>query len=256
MNEERFTGKADIYKKFRPSYPPELIDYLYSEVGFRADSTIADIGAGTGIFSRLLLERGSHVICVEPNDDMRRNAENDLSLFENFTAVKAPAENTGLQEGSVDFVVVAQAFHWFDTALFKTECRRILKSGGKVAVVWNTRDFEPEFMKRDYEIRLKYCVDTKGMSKPGLRENSLTGGKVRAFFTENTFEERIFRNDWLLTREAYIGRSLSSSYSPSEDNNPEKYHGFVKALNRLFDEFGVNGTINSSQYTESYTGTV
>ena len=61
MNEKLFTGKAALYKKFRPSYPKELIDYLYSEIGFAEESVIADIGAGTGIFTRLLLERGSKI---------------------------------------------------------------------------------------------------------------------------------------------------------------------------------------------------
>jgi len=71
-NEERFSSKADIYKKFRPTYPKELIDYLYAQTGFTKDSKIADIGSGTGIFSRLLLEKGSYVWCVEPNNEMRK----------------------------------------------------------------------------------------------------------------------------------------------------------------------------------------
>jgi len=111
MNEERFTGKADIYKKYRPSYPKELFDYLYSQVGFGKDSVIADIGSGTGIFSRLLLERGSKVCCVEPNGDMRQTAEKDLSQFENFVSVSGNDKNTGLQDKSVDFITAAQAFH-------------------------------------------------------------------------------------------------------------------------------------------------
>ena len=166
MNEEKFTGKADIYKKFRSSYPRELIEYLYSEMGFCKASVIADIGSGTGIFSRLLLEKGSQVYCVEPNDDMRRVAENDLGDidgFKNFISIKAPAENSGLQEGSIDFVTSAQAFHWFDIGLFKSECRRILKSDGKVVLVWNIRDYESELIKKDYILRKKYCTNTKGL---------------------------------------------------------------------------------------------
>ena len=184
-NEERFTGKADIYQKFRSSYPEELIDYLYSMIGFCHDSVIADIGSGTGIFSRLLLERGSHVYCVEPNDDMRRSAENhlrDTVGFKYFTSIKAPAENTGLQEGSIDFVTAAQAFHWFDSEAFKLECRRILKSGGKVVLIWNTRDYESELIKKDYAIRRKYCIDTKGLGITDIPEDF-------DFFLDKTYEE-------------------------------------------------------------------
>ena len=70
-NTKKFTNKADKYVSSRPSYPTKLMDYLYNEVGFSDKSKIADIGAGTGIFTRQLLERKSDVIAVEPNDDMR-----------------------------------------------------------------------------------------------------------------------------------------------------------------------------------------
>lgn len=74
-NKERFTNRVDKYVKYRPSYPKEAIDYLYTVVGFQQQSEVADIGAGTGIFSRLLLERGSRVTAVEPNQAMREAAE-------------------------------------------------------------------------------------------------------------------------------------------------------------------------------------
>jgi ubiquinone/menaquinone biosynthesis C-methylase UbiE len=172
-NEERFSNKADLYKKFRPTYPKELIDYLYSQVGFNQESIIADIGSGTGIFSRLLIEQGSFVYCVEPNEDMRRTAEKDLSEFENFVSVNAPAENTGLQDVSVDFITVAQAIHWFDRQAFKSECRRILKPGGKVVLIWNERDYENEIIKKEYFIRAKYAVETNGLSR-GCKKTQLS----------------------------------------------------------------------------------
>ncbi len=248
-NEERFTGKADIYKKFRSSYPDELIDYLYSKVGLSKDSVIADVGSGTGIFSRLLLERGSCVYCVEPNDDMRRIAENDLSTYgsEKFTSIKATAENTGLPEKSVDFVTAAQAFHWFDMKAFRSECRRILKDKGTVALVWNTRDYESEFIKKDYDIRKKYCIDTKGLGIAGFPEES---NFFRIYMTN------IFRNDLIINRETYIGMNLSRSYSPCEDKNPIEYKGLVKELNELFDEYTINGVIHFPQLTNCYFGMV
>ncbi len=250
-NEERFTGKADIYKKFRSSYPKEFIDFLYSTVGFREDSVIADVGSGTGIFSRLLLERGSYVYCVEPNDDMRRIAEDDLGGadgFDKFTSVNAPAENTGLPGGSVDFITAAQAFHWFDTDAFRLECRRILKNGGKVVLVWNTRDYESQIIIKDYAIRRKYCVDTKGLSVTDMPEDSYD------FFLSS--EEKFFRNDLIIDRETYIGMNLSRSYSPREDKNPNEYNGLVKELNELFDGHNVNGVIHFPQSTKCYIGTV
>ncbi|MDR0272341.1 MAG: class I SAM-dependent methyltransferase [Clostridiales bacterium] len=249
-NEERFSGKADIYKKFRSSYPKELIDYLYSNIGFCENSVIADIGSGTGIFSRLLLERGSRVYCVEPNDDMRRIAENDLGNATGFNSVKAPAENTGLQEGSIDFITAAQAFHWFEPEAFKKECRRILKTGGKVVLVWNVRDYESDIIKKDYEIRKKYCIDTKGLGVTDIPYGS------RDFFSDFHYEEKIFRNDLNINRETYIGMNLSRSYSPCENKNPNEYNGLVKELNELFDKCNKDGVIHFPQFTKIYTGTV
>lgn len=250
-NEERFTGKADIYKKFRSSYPKQLIDYLYTEVGFRQDSTIADIGSGTGIFSRLLLERGSQVYCVEPNADMRRVAENDLgdmAGFKNFTSINAPAENTGLQEKSIDFVTAAQAFHWFDIPVFKAECLRILKKNGKVLLVWNTRDYESPLIRGDYEIRKKYCIDTKGLGMTDIPKESLV------FFS--AYEQKSFRNDLRLDKETYVGMNLSRSYSPRQDKNPTEYHGLVNELNALFDQHSINGVILFPQFTNIYAGSI
>lgn len=114
MNEQKFTGKADLYEKFRPGYPDELIDFLYGNA--RCDN-VADIGAGTGKFTRCLLKKPWKVIAVEPNDDMRGK----LAAIEGITVVNAPAENTGLADKSVGLVTAAQAFHWFDAERFKTE---------------------------------------------------------------------------------------------------------------------------------------
>ena len=85
-----------------------------------------------------MLERGWTVYGVEPNDDMRKEAEKRLSAFPRFHSVAGTAERTGLPGASVDLVTAAQSFHWFDAAAFKRECRRILSGGGKVALIWNS----------------------------------------------------------------------------------------------------------------------
>src|SRR5690348_3201654 len=102
-SKERFSNRVEMYVKHRPSYPQEAIDYLYDIVGLRSNSEIADIGAGTGIFSRLLIVRGSRITAVEPNPAMREAAEKSLGEEPNFHAVAGSAESTGLTGGSVDF---------------------------------------------------------------------------------------------------------------------------------------------------------
>ena len=116
-----FDGYASDYTVGRPGYAPELLECMYGKYGMSRKSVIADIGSGTGKFAKYLIERGSEVYCVEPNDDMRRTAENELGTFDNFHSVSGDAENTHLDDESVDFITTAQAFHWFDVERFRND---------------------------------------------------------------------------------------------------------------------------------------
>lgn len=101
MNERKFDGKGRIYAQFRPGYPKAFMDCLCSTIGIVKGSVLADIGSGTGILTRQLLAYGNIVYAVEPNDDMRKIAEDDLRAFPNFVSVKATAENTTLPDLSL-----------------------------------------------------------------------------------------------------------------------------------------------------------
>ena len=254
-NEERFTDKARVYQRYRASYPKEFIEYLYVSAGFNKKSVIADIGSGTGIFSRLLLEKGNYVFCVEPNDDMRLVSEKELrgtAGFKNFISVNASAENTGLKEKSIDFITTAQAFHWFDRQKFKLECRRILKDTGKVVLIWNIRDYEHEIVKKDYAIRKKYSVgDAKGLSSGEKPLNDYAD-----FFLNNDCEELSLTNDLILERSDYIGMNLSRSYAPTKEKDPEKYCDFVADLSKLFDDYSNDGALFYPHITKAYIGKV
>ncbi|MDD1370054.1 class I SAM-dependent methyltransferase, partial [Bacillus sp. MHSD17] len=180
---ENFTDKADIYAKYRPSYPNEYIEYLLSANELNENQIVADIGSGTGIFSRQLLESGLHVIGVEPNDDMRKMAEQSLKRYPRFQSIKATAEHTTLKENSVDLVTVAQAFHWFDKEAFKIECQRILKQKANVALVWNSRDVTSPIIKENADICEKTCPNFKGFSG-GIEE---TPEMFNSFFKDGKY---------------------------------------------------------------------
>lgn len=251
MNEEKFSGKAAIYSRFRPGYPREFINYLYLEAGFKVSSVIADIGSGTGIFSKHLLLRDSTVIGIEPNDDMRRSAEKDLGRFQNYRLVKASAEHTGLPESSVDFITVAQAFHWFDRGNFRDECRRILKDGGKVVLVWNIRDDSSDLVLENDRINTKYCRDYLGFS------GGYGGESPEAysdFFKDGICEYKTFRNDLYFDKEGYIGRNLSSSYAPKEGTG--EYQAYIGELEELFSRYCMDGKLQFPNITKSYAGEV
>jgi ubiquinone/menaquinone biosynthesis C-methylase UbiE len=148
---ERFSSRVEHYVRYRPGYPPEVLELLKSECGLTADSVIADVASGTGIFTRLLLENGNRVFGVEPNDDMRRAGEEFLAGYPRFTSVAGTAEATTLADHSVDLVTAAQAAHWFNFEKARREFVRILKSGGWTVLLWNDRRIEATAFLRDYE---------------------------------------------------------------------------------------------------------
>ena len=244
---EKFTGKADAYSAARPGYPTEFIKYLCENLGINPYSAVADIGSGTGKFSVELLKIGAETYCVEPNDDMRRIAERDFAEYINFHSVNGTCESTGLGECSIDFITVAQAFHWFDADKFKEECRRILKPGGCVILVWNTRT-ECEFNSANHAIFAKYCPEFRGFSS-----EKRDGAGVEHFFAGD-FTKVKFSNPYVLNRTAFIARCESGSYSLSE-NHPD-YGEYIQALSELFDKYSVEGMIEIPSETVAYIGKI
>src|SRR5262245_21384964 len=136
---ERFTDRVENYVRYRPDYPPGVIEVLEREIGLTPEWKIAEIGSGTGLSSQLFLENGNEVYGVEPNLPMRMAAEHYLAGYEGFHSVAGTAEATTLPAGTMHAVVAAQAFHWFDAAAARVETRRILRFNGWAVLLWNKR---------------------------------------------------------------------------------------------------------------------
>lgn len=246
-NTTRFDGKGELYAKARPSYATELFDYMKNTLNIPKGSVFADIGSGTGIFTKQLLDYGYLVYAVEPNEDMRKKAEEKLSENKSFTSVHGADNNTSLPDESVDFITVAQAFHWFDVDAFKKECKRILKQNGKVIIVYNSRDEGAASTKALVDLRRKYNPEFHGFS------NGISDEKCRAFFCGNC---ELFRadNSQSYDRQGYINRVLSSSYSLRDSD--ERYEKYLKDINSIFDSFAVDGLLTVPTYTVAYIGAV
>ncbi|MDF2934930.1 MAG: Methyltransferase type 11 [Paenibacillaceae bacterium] len=246
-NTGKFTGKAEIYAKARPGYPQAMLDRITQTVGIGADSVVADIGAGTGIFSKVLLSLGCRVYGVEPNADMRAVAVRDLADNPRFTPVAGTAEETILPSGSVDAVTVAQAFHWFDPEAFGQECRRILRPGGQVVLVWNSRIHDRDSVRENEAILREYCPEFTGFSG-GIE---YLDDRIAGFFHQE-FTVETFSNDLTFDKTGFIERNLSGSYS-LKPGDP-RYQEYISALEELFDRHAKDGVYSQPNETMAYWG--
>ena len=247
-SKEKFNDKVSEYRKYRPDYPSEFINYLIKDVGIHGDAILADIGAGTGILTQQLGNKVKKIWAVEPNRQMGRACQEYCSDLGNFTLVGGSAEETGLPNQSVDYITAAQAFHWFDKGKTKSEFQRILKSHGKVILVWNSREPESELISENEKILKNICPEYKGFSDG----STISPNAYDDFFKNGQCEYKVFGNDRFLTLESFIGGSLSASYAPrrTDDNYPL----FVKALTDLFNRYSKQGKMLLPYQTRSYVG--
>lgn len=245
----KFDGYADDYTAGRPGYSTELIDSFYKNFGMSPDSVVADIGSGTGKFAAFLLKRGSDVFAVEPNSDMRRVAEEELSSYPKFHSVNGGAESTTLPDNSVDFITTAQAFHWFDVVKFRSECSRIIRPGGKVFLVWNVRDESDPVNSELKDIYKKYCPNFAGFNGGIVKDDP----RIREFFFDK-YEHVSFDHPLILDREKFISRSLSGSYSLKEGD--KDYDEYMASVLNVFHKYSKDGIVTIGNRSEAYIGCV
>ncbi len=233
---ERFSNRVENYVKYRPGYPNEVLDLFRDEMNLRENSVVADIGSGTGISAHLFLENGNKVFGVEPNTLMRKAAEDFLHGFPKFKSVDGTAENTRLPDNSVDFIIAAQAFHWFDKEKTRPEFNRILRVNGFVALIWNERQLDSNLFLRNYEELLKKF----GTDYEKVRHDKIDKEILKVFF-QSDFSSKSCLNAQVLDFEGLKGRMLSSSYMPSETD--ARFEPMVIELWRLFEKYAKSGKI-------------
>ncbi len=218
---ERFGGLARDYARHRPSYPAQIIDAITQQAPRGAAA--ADIGAGTGIMSRLLAERGLAVTAVEPNADMRASAE----PHEGITFVDATAEATTLPDASVDLIVVAQALHWFEPTAAATEFARIAKPNARLALVWNVRDEADPFTDGYQNILERY-------GDQNILQHSARDGGIPPMPAFEPMQRIDARHSQGMDLGGFLGRARSASYTPTE--GPD-HDACFRELHEHFDRF-------------------
>lgn len=220
-----FSAKVADYRAARPDYPAALFDAL-----FTAPVRVADVGSGTGLFTRGLLARGHEVHAVEPSAEMRAAAEDEFAHEPRFHSVAGRAEATTLPAVSVDWVVAAQAFHWFDIPRARAECLRILRLAGQVALVWNDRVLEdPVHTALDVEVFAEFG----GEKRSALVAHEASRSDAPAFFNGAPVREFGFEHSQRLDAAGLLALVCSRSYMPARASDA----GAAVALRvrRLFD---------------------
>jgi SAM-dependent methyltransferase len=232
----RFAGRVADYERGRPGYPEALFDALVALAGLAPGAAVADLGAGTGLATEPLVRRGLRVFAVEPNAEMRAAAERRLGGSPGLAFVDGRAEATGLADASIDLALAAQAFHWFDAAATRRELRRVLRPGGRVALVWNARRAAgTPFVEAYEELLLRHGTDYREVGHRGPAPERL------AAFFGGPFETLRFDNEQTLDRDGLRARLLSSSYVPAAGQ--PGHREMMRHLDELFDRHASDGAV-------------
>jgi SAM-dependent methyltransferase len=246
---QRFSNKVENYVRYRPGYPSGVIDLLRVHCGLTPSSSVADIGSGTGILTRLFLELGCHVWGVEPNREMREAGERLLAGFERFSSLNGSAEESGLADACADMVIAGQAFHWFNPERARLEFQRILRPDGWVALVWNERRTESTPFLRAYEaMLLRHGTDYSLVNHLNVESDP----NIIPQFFGGAYREDVMDNLQMFDFEGVRGRLLSSSYIPDVD---QPGHALMLAeLRDIFDRYQEDGKIAFEYDTRVYSG--
>lgn len=237
----RFDGLGSVYAKHRPDYPTAAIQWIIATLP--AAGLVADVGAGTGIVSRQLADCGFHVIGIEPNESMRQEA-----LFQPNPLIDyrdGAAESTGLPSESVDGVVCAQAFHWFDRDAALREFHRILRPGGWLFLLWNTADESDPFTHSFWSILRTSTPEPEVVRDP----HDITGQILLDHALFALAECLVTSNEQMHDEEGLLGRGFSASFAPKDCQASNR---FAERLRALFREYAADGRVRLRYRTTLY----
>ena len=234
---QRFSDRVGAYLAGRPRYPAALVAHLVELGALPAGGVVADIGVGTGLSAEPFLAAGYGVIGVEPNGPMRAAGDEFLARYPRYRSVQGAADATGLADRSVDLVIAAQAFHWFDPQGFRRESLRIVRPGGWAALVWNDRDLDGTSFLAGYEaLMLEYGNDYRA-----IRYRHQGNDAIPVYFGGRKPELAAFRHQRHMDWAALAALAGSASYLPAPGQ--PRHEDFSRALHALFDAQARQGAV-------------
>ena len=229
---------ADLYERARPEYPSEAIEWIAHALDLRTGRTVLDLGAGTGKLTRALVPTGAHVIAVEPGEQMLSQLR---AVLPDVEAIRGGAEAIPLDDDSVDAVTVGQAFHWFRHDEAIPELHRVLRRGGGIALIWNSRDQERP-LQRELSSLIRPFIPA-GRPPVGHSAKALASSPL---FGE--VEERRFPFAQELDTETFVARIASVSFVAAAP--PEKRARLEERLREVADAAG--GVVEMAYVTEVF----
>jgi ubiquinone/menaquinone biosynthesis C-methylase UbiE len=237
-----FSSKAEKYARYRWDYDPQAVQAIFAITQVTVGSSVADIGAGTGILTKHFLGKAGQVFAVEPNPEMREIALRSLGDHPECTIREGRAEATTLPDGSVDLIVVGQAFNWFDPHPTRLEFTRILKPVGWLAALRNygTDQELGAATQAIYPAETDTLAIMKGVGTP------------ISFYFGNDFLQQTYPFTYQQTFEQFLGALSSASYAPDEGN--PWYPEFTRQAREVFEHFARNGLLASHGVTELSLG--
>jgi SAM-dependent methyltransferase len=230
-----FADVADAYERGRPGYPDDAVRWLVGD----QPCDVVDLGAGTGKLTRTLVGLGHRVTAIEPLDEMRAQLE---IAVPGVPALSGRAESMPLPDASADVVTSAQAFHWFDHDDALPEIARVLRPGGRLSLVWNSRDDRDPWMAR-----LSAVIGNESIQESDVVPVLDESGLFRWVETKRFSFEQILGRDGLL--DLVLSRSYLAKL-PAPERDP-----VLAAVGALFDETAQDGGVRLAYVTECFRAT-
>ncbi|GAB4213419.1 MAG: class I SAM-dependent methyltransferase [Roseiflexaceae bacterium] len=230
---------VENYRRYRPRYPQQLVEWLRAECGLAPGHVVADVGAGTGQLAELFLQNGQRVYAVEPNQEMLAAAEQELRAYPAFSGVAAPAEATTLPDASVDFVVVGNAFHWFDHGQVRREFARLLRPDGWVVLLWNLERNNGTPFAAAFEQVWRSYIDPA--ARFATSSERTLPGYLTDFFGAGNLRQASFDNRQVCDFAALKGLMLSFLKAP-QPGDPH-HEAMLADLDTLFATYQQNGAV-------------
>jgi SAM-dependent methyltransferase len=228
-----YLEKEHLYESYRPGYPSQICDDLVTYHSSRIDH-VADIGAGTGMFSEMLLNHGFNVTAIEPNQSMTVFLKKRCSRFSRLNIIQETAEQISLASDSVDVVTFAQSFHWCDNAQAISEVKRILKPYGSIILCWNERSVNSDGLHSELEGLLLQIFPKYSLSK----EFQYNKDSLQQKFLCTNIARKQYENFQIFDLRGLIGRFASTSFFD------RKYEiDFLKRITDLFYKYQTDGKV-------------